>query len=153
MFSPKTAYTFKECWAEQKWTIWTNARYCAYIPTDVHMWQMYVDIVHLFVVWGISFDVRSFTAYMANIGELRTNMNERVRSCLLQSPYLANAHVRLCLAEHICQVCTRLKVNLICRFRTFFISKMAVWPKHGVCVFTAVVLMLALGSLKLRARH
>ncbi len=49
----------------------------------------------------ISFDVRSFTAYLANIGEWKTNMIEHVRSHLQQSPHLANAQVRLCLVKDI----------------------------------------------------
>ncbi len=39
----------------------------------------------------------------------QTNMTERVRSCFLQSPHLANAHVRLCLGKHIRRVYMRLQ--------------------------------------------
>ncbi len=50
---------------------------------------------------GISFDVRSFTAYLANNNKWQTNMTELVRLHLLQSLHLANAHIRLCLAKQI----------------------------------------------------
>ncbi len=34
-------------------------------------------------------------------GEWRANIAEHIRSHLLQSPHLANAHIRLYLAKHI----------------------------------------------------
>ncbi len=54
---------------------------------------MYAESVHLFVIR------QEFPLLL--IGEWRTNMTERVRSHLLQSPHFVNAHVRLCLAKHI----------------------------------------------------
>ncbi len=55
----------------------------------VHMWQRYANNVHV----CSSFVVRSFTSYLVNISEQRTNKTERVRLRLLPSPHLANAHV------------------------------------------------------------
>ncbi len=50
------AASFYECWAEQNRTCLGECMLscirhsCACIPTDVHMWQMYADSVHLFIV-------------------------------------------------------------------------------------------------------
>ncbi len=99
-------------WPNKSKRVWANA--CrAFTPafaTDVRAFPLTsrcdkdTPIVYTFVRHssGISFDVRSFTAYQANIGKWRANMAKHVSSHLLQSPHLANAYVRLCLAKHIC---------------------------------------------------
>ncbi len=102
-------------WPNKSKRVWANARrafataVCAFplaSTCDKDMPIAYTFVHHLS---EISFDARSSTTYSANTAEWQTNMTKCVLSCLLQSPHLANACVRLCLAKHICQVYTRLK--------------------------------------------
>ncbi len=93
-------------WPNKSKRVYTNA--CCAFATAVSTFPLSstcdkdMPITNMFVRHssGISFVIRSFITYPANIGEWRTN----VRSCLLQSPHLVNTHVRSCLAKHIHQV-------------------------------------------------
>ncbi len=91
----KAAYTFNECWVEQKrkclgkYTPLCVRHSCACIPTDVHMRQMGANSVHLFIIR------QEFPLTFAHLPPTwQTNMTEHVHSCLLPSPHLANAHIR-----------------------------------------------------------
>ncbi len=106
-------------WPNKSEHVWGNARRA--FATAVRAFPLTstcdkdTPIAYTFVrrLSGISFDVRLFTAYLANIGKRRTNMTESVRSCLLRSPHLANAHICLCLAKHFCQVYMQLNLQFI----------------------------------------
>ncbi len=76
-------------------------------PPKIAQWQIWTEQMFAHTYTFVqrlsrkSFNVRSFTAYSANIGKLRTGITERIRSRLLQRLHLVNAHVRLCLVKHI----------------------------------------------------
>ncbi len=103
-------------WPNKSERVWANAR-CAF-TTAVRAFSLTstcdedMPIASTFIRHssGISFDIRSFTAYPVNIGEWRTNMTKCACPCLLQNPNLANALVRLFFAKHIRQVYMRLNM-------------------------------------------
>ncbi len=76
----KAAYTFNKYWAEQKrmclgkCTPSCICYSCACIPTDVHMWQMCADSIHLFVIRQEFPLMFAHLPHLVNIGEWWTNM-------------------------------------------------------------------------------